>query len=331
MSVGSFTRALLKRTMRHYVNETPHDYRDSYGGLGSHHHLVWTASPEGEVIPVDTAWEDFTGAPQSEWADLVHPDELEEVKTLWQLSLDTGKDFDHLHRLRHKDGTYYWMHARGFPFRDGKGRIIYWYGTTELAHERVMAQMERDTLYSEVDHRSKNLLQVVRGLVRLADRSGSIDHFVDTLDDRLTSLSSAYTLLADSHWQSADVYELLERELAAFKHQVAIRGPNTVKLLHKHTQPFAMTIHELATNAVKYGALSTPKGKLDVALACTGSTLHVRWTELGGPPATAPNHSGFGTRLIDRQSAYLKVARQWLDEGLIVDIECTDAVCRTAA
>jgi PAS domain S-box-containing protein len=321
----------MKRSMRSYINETPNDYRDSYGGLHTHQHLVWTASPEGEIIPVDNSWEEFTGLPQAEWQSLVHPEEHEEFATKWSDCLRSGEDFSHIHRLKHKDGEYFWMHARGFPFRDSKGRIIYWYGTTENVHGRIMSQMERDTIYAEVDHRSKNLLQVVRGLVRLAPRDGSIENFVDTLDERLTSLSSAYSLLAESHWQTVEMHDLLERELAPFRDRVSVSGPQNVKILHSYIQPLSMVIHELATNAVKYGGLSVPEGRLTIEMNCNEMDLHVRWIESGGPVATAPNRSGFGTKLIERSKSYVRVEYHWLDTGLIIDLHCSGAVGQTAS
>jgi PAS domain S-box-containing protein len=203
------------------------------------------------------------------------------------------------------------------------------------------AAEERQTLLSrEVDHRAKNALAVVQAALRLTS-APDLPGYVRAIEGRVAALARAQTLLADDRWAGADLHTLLRGELAAFVEgdtpRVELRGP-PVALPAGAAQPFAMAVHELATNAVKYGALSTPPGRVTVRWDLDGApdaTLRLRWSETGGPPVRGePSRSGFGTRLLKGTVGHQLggvVSKSWQASGLVCDIVLPLGRARTAA
>lgn len=190
------------------------------------------------------------------------------------------------------------------------------------------ASEERQALLArEVDHRAKNALAVVQSMVRLT-RAADLPSFVRAVEGRIAALARAQTLLAEESWDGADLHALLTGELTAFlgERRAELDGPPVV-LPPGTTQPIAMTIHELATNATKHGALSRPEGRVaigwDVA-AGAPATLRLRWVESGGPPVLGPpQRHGFGTRVVDstiHSQLGGAVTLDWRPEGLVCDI-----------
>jgi two-component sensor histidine kinase len=156
--------------------------------------------------------------------------------------------------------------------------------------------------------------------------------FVRAIEGRLKALARAQTLMADDHWAGGDLRSLLRGELAAFLDgagsgpRVALQGPR-IALPARAVQPFSMAIHELATNAIKYGALSMPGGRLAIdwhAESTAGGLLRLRWVETGGPMLSpAPMVQGFGSRVLNgtlRDQLGGKVGMIWAPSGLVCEI-----------
>ncbi|OYW09051.1 MAG: hypothetical protein B7Z53_03695, partial [Rhodospirillales bacterium 12-71-4] len=185
---------------------------------------------------------------------------------------------------------------------------------------------ERQTLLArEVDHRAKNVLAVVQAALRLT-RATDIGSFTRTLEGRVAALARAQTLLAKDSWVGADLETMLRGELAAFlgeepalQARAWLEGP-AIALPAEATQPLTMLVHELATNAVKHGALSVEAGHLAVRWWLSDQRLVLTWTESGGPPLAAPpSRVGFGTRVLDataRRQLGGTIALDWRPEGL---------------
>ena len=175
------------------------------------------------------------------------------------------------------------------------------YVLAALFAERRRAEAHRDMLIAELDHRVKNVLARVTAVVmHTRQRGGTMDEFVEALDGRLQSMAAAHALLSKSRWCGVGLTELIRRQLAPYatKANTTIRGPD-IMLTSAQTQAIAMVIHELVTNAAKYGALSSPDGRVSVSWDRTGAdVLTIIWRELGGPPIAAPAQSGYGSRLI---------------------------------
>jgi PAS domain S-box-containing protein len=212
-----------------------------------------------------------------------------------------------------------------YPVKDDVGAVAavgIW--VVEIS-ERKAAEQREHLLAREVDHRSKNLLAVVQSVVQLS-RATSVDELKEGLTGRIQALARAHSLLADARWEGVDLAQLVEEELAPFvgtdSGRLNYSGP-PVMLRPASAQSLALVLHELTTNAAKYGALSAARGTLSLRweLAESGGSenLVLHWVESGGTNVQAPSESGFGSRLIttsiDRQLRG-KVERDWTAEGL---------------
>jgi two-component sensor histidine kinase len=163
------------------------------------------------------------------------------------------------------------------------------------------ASIERQSILArEVDHRAKNALAIVQSIVRLT-RANDVPGYVAALDGRIAALSRAHGLLSDSRWQGASLGKLIEEEIAPYRthaaDRVILEGPEV--MLHPvSAQTLALALHELATNAAKYGALSDGAGQVRIKWKTEEGALLVHWLEAQGPGVTPPAEEGFGTKLI---------------------------------
>ena len=212
------------------------------------------------------------------------------------------------------DRTWIWGTEVVTPLQDGSGKA---HGFLKILRDRTEQRREeekRQLLLAELNHRVKNTLAIAQSLAFQTARSAATPgEMAETLDVRLEALAAAYDLLTRQTWQGAMLAEVVQATLKPYKHgaeQVRVSGPdlmlrpNTALVLH-------MALHELATNAAKYGALSEPGGALSVAWsfdrppdAAGGSRLELVWTEQGGPKVGPEPQRGFGTRLIEDSVPY---------------------------
>ncbi|MEO0391485.1 MAG: HWE histidine kinase domain-containing protein [Pseudomonadota bacterium] len=172
---------------------------------------------------------------------------------------------------------------------------------SQPAGPSTRSQSQQEVLIAELNHRVRNILTLIRGLVSQADNAAAtVEAFRDVLDDRLEALARAHDQLTETHWTWAPLRHLVDTEVHVAPGRVHISGPD-IELSPTAFTTAALVVHELMTNAVKYGALSVPDGEItfDVkALPDGGARL--RWTERGGPPAAPPHRRGFGTTLIEQ-------------------------------
>jgi two-component sensor histidine kinase len=213
------------------------------------------------------------------------------------------------------------------PIKDGAGRVTHILSASQdvtgEVHERRSEEARR-LLMREVDHRARNALTVVQSFVRLTE-AADLASFRENLSGRVEALARAQTSLAARRWEGADLKELIGAELAAISAtgRYRLEGP-PVTLKPHHVQSMSMAIHELATNAAKYGALSTAAGGVEVSWSRTGQRgLVLSWTERAGPPVVPPRKLGFGARLIAELARQLHgdVRYDWRCEGLRVEID----------
>ena len=178
--------------------------------------------------------------------------------------------------------------------------------------ERKHSAMHQEMLIGELNHRVKNVLATVQAVMRqTARRSDSLDDFTETFTGRLHALAKAHNLLVEKEWIGADVGQIVNDTLAPYRTsdegRVIAKGPR-LSVRPQVGVALMMILHELATNAVKYGALSVPGGKLVVTWHQDGEgqaeRYHVRWNEAGGPKVTLPSRQGFGTKLIERSTTH---------------------------
>jgi two-component sensor histidine kinase len=211
------------------------------------------------------------------------------------------------------------------PIRDAEGRITHIMSSvrdvTAVVKER-QATEARALLIREVDHRARNALTVVQSIVRLTE-AATVGAFKQVVQGRVEALARAQGSLARRKWEGAYLQEVIRAELAALAAPGAfsVEGPPTL-LRPENVQAVSMIVHELATNARKYGALSSPQGRVEVTWRRHDGRLALVWQESGGPAAGAPGRHGFGSRLIGRLARQLqaKVAYDWRPEGLRLEL-----------
>ena len=243
---------------------------------------------------------------------------------------EVALDMDFLHRGA--PAGQRWRRVSGVPVRDENGAVAAALVVIVDVDDAKRAAERQALLTREVDHRAKNMLAVVQAAVRLT-RAEDVASFVRAIDGRVAALARAQTVLAADRWSGADLHALLHGELAAFLDdggggpRAALRGP-ALALPADATQPFSMAIHELATNAVKYGALASPTGRLAVSWRVEGEggeTLRLRWAETGGAmPDSPPSRQGFGSRVLTgtlRRQLHGAVSMRWEATGLVCDID----------
>lgn len=204
--------------------------------------------------------------------------------------------------------------------RDPEGRIVGASGSVLEITDRLEAESRERMLAREVDHRARNVLAVVTSLVRVSAAEAGDDTaaLVEALEGRIGAMARVHTVLADSRWTAADLGTLAAAETAAYGSQVRLDGP-VVALAPSAAQPLTLILHELATNAAKYGALSAPAGSLDLTWQREAEAVRLDWVERGGPPlAGPPPRRGFGTQLVEANLAPLdgRLDREWAREGL---------------
>ncbi|HYH18924.1 MAG TPA: HWE histidine kinase domain-containing protein [Azospirillum sp.] len=246
--------------------------------------------------------------------DAVHPDDRASVEEGVRRALDPAGSgvFDMEYRVVGLgDGAERWVAATGRAVF-AQGRAVRFIGTAlDVTARRQAAALQR-LLLNELDHRVKNTLSTVQSIARQTLRhAASVEESRDAFDARLSALSKTHNLLTRTRWRGSDLRELLEAELAPYgigeDARIRLSGP-PVQLDAKTTVALGLAVHELATNAAKYGALSPPGGRVAVVWSVGagdgGPTLAVDWTESGGPPVPPPRRRGFGSRLIERGLAY---------------------------
>ncbi len=206
----------------------------------------------------------------------------------------------------HKDGSFYPIAFTASPIRDEDAQSV---GTIievrDISSEKA-AKERQALLIGELHHRVKNTLATVQSVMTFTLRtSDSMEAFQQGMTGRLASLARSHTLLTDNEWDGADLEQIIRAELEPYDDGKRLTLDGTIFHLPVSVAvPFAMAVHELTTNAVKYGALSVPNGRLSVGWTTepteSGTRLHLEWTESDGPPVTPPTRRGFGSTLLER-------------------------------
>ncbi|MGV7030085.1 HWE histidine kinase domain-containing protein [Methylobacterium symbioticum] len=276
--------------------------------------LVWRALPGGDWIWASGQWAAYTGQTGGQfegqgWLAAVHPDDRARTALAWQ-GAEAGGRLEVEHRLRSAaDGTYRWFECRALPVRDAGGRVTEWCGTATDIHDMKSLQEQQIQMLFELQHRVRNTLAAVRVIARRsAETSDSVETYAMHLDGRLDALSRVQSAVIRNPSAGISLAMLAADELDACcaneDRQVRIAGP-LVLLRARAAERMGLALHELATNALKFGALAQPAGRIDVAWRLEqidgAEHLVLDWTESGVPLAVRPpRRSGFGMDVLER-------------------------------
>lgn len=234
---------------------------------------------------------------------VLHPDDHDSTLSSIYVALDATGRYEHEDRfVRPSDGSVRWVSSTGVLIRDrpdDPGRVI---GVIQDITARKIDEEQRETLVAELDHRVKNVLAAVHSLAaQSARKATSLEGFLKTFAGRLKSMASAHQLLTATRWRGAGMLNIATAELGGIAPgQTRWEGPDLL-LAPRGANAMSLALHELATNAVKFGALSVEAGRVDVRWRSTSDGgLELRWTESGGPPVSPPIRRGFGATLLEK-------------------------------
>ncbi|MEX2642529.1 MAG: PAS domain S-box protein, partial [Acetobacterales bacterium] len=291
--------------------------------------LVWRAAHDGNWTWSSPQWSRATGlSPEKSlrhgWQEALHPEDRDAARASWA-SADPMQPLDMETRLfSAAEGRYRWFRTRATPVRDEEGRLVEWLGTSTDVDDLRRLQDEQHVLVAELQHRTRNLIAVVQSIAHQTVRkSADIQDFEHRFIDRLSALARAQGLLSRSDQEPVALTDLVRLELDALgvtgmDAQVSVEGPD-VTLPNRVVQTLSLAMHELATNARKYGALSDGKGRLTVRWnRPRASRVLIEWREDGiRPPEQREGQpaGGYGRELIERALPYSLDARTSFDLG----------------
>jgi PAS domain S-box-containing protein len=281
---------------------------------------VWTWDQPTGLITADDAYRTMYGFAADEaldyatWEARLHPDDREPLKRQVEECLNAGSQWLEEFRIVHPKLGTRWLAGLGRVFRDAEGQVSGMTGINidvtarkmaeEAAREtEAQAQKTQRLLMDELNHRVKNTLVTVQAMAEQTLRkSRDPAHFVESLRGRLQALSRAHDLLMRRTWMEVDLASLIREQLVVGPGQdgaINCSGPE-MQLKPREAIHLGLVLHELGTNARKYGSLKVPEGRLSVTWRREGNFVEINWAESGGPRVDPPSRRGFGTLLIER-------------------------------
>ncbi len=270
----------------------------------------WQYDPRRQVLTGDTRFKEIFGVttdemPIDDLKELVHSDDAERFWADREASLDPAdpQHSPHEYRVQRRDGKVRWVEVCWFAYFDGDRRergtasVV---GTVHDITERKGREERERLLMSEINHRAKNLLSVVDAIAHQTATRTPAD-FIERFSERIQSLSANQDLLIRNAWRGVEIEDLVRAQLAPFADlmgsRIVVGGPKP-RLNAASAQAIGLALHELATNAGKYGALSTDAGRVDIGWGTDAGTFRTSWTEREGRPVSAPKQRGFGTTVM---------------------------------
>ena len=291
--------------------------------------LVFRGKTDGSRTWGSPQWSVFTGLVFEDsldfrWLDAVHPDDRDRTRQAWAEAATSGQYYCEHRFRRAADGEYRWHQTRAVPLGEPATPETEWVGTSTDIHTLRRLQDRQKVILAELQHRTRNLLAVVQSIARQTVRSSaSLGEFKEEYERRLRALGRVQGLLARNDHHSIELRELVDMELHAHgvgdtSGRISVQGPPVV-LSASAAQVLALAFHELATNAVKYGALRQPAGKLSVTWQADDAgdeqIARIEWREAGIEIHEGPKRKGYGSELIERALPYQLGARTRLELG----------------
>jgi len=329
---GGFAKITRDRTEQHRADQRLRENEQRFRLLAtSIPQLVFLTRPDGSRTWPSPQWIAFTGVNFDQslgfgWLEAVHPDDREATRSAWLQAQKKGEYYIE-HRVRRQDGDYLWHQTRAKPLEGENAAASDWVGTMTDIDDLRGLQNRQHVLMAELQHRTRNLLSVVQSIANQTLRSSpSLETFGAQFGSRLRALSRVQSLLARVEDQVIDLHALVTAELAAHSedgaasNKIKVAGPS-VALPPTAAQTLGLALHELATNAVKYGALAQPTGKLEVTWELRADnptpTVALEWRESGVsiPPTGPAKRKGYGSELIESALPYQLSAKTKLEFG----------------
>jgi PAS domain S-box-containing protein len=293
-------------------------------------------APDGRWLRVNAALCRILGFQAEElvaksYQDVTHPDDLEaDLSQIEQMHDGKAASYGIDKRFLRKDGAAVWCRRTLSCVRNSDGAIDYFVIVVEDITERKAHEEQVHMLMREVTHRAKNMLSLVHAIARQTAARAPED-FIARFTERIQALAANQDLLVRNEWRGVDVGELVRAQLAHFADlvgsRIVVHGPN-LRLNAAAAQAIGLALHELATNAGKYGALSTDGGRVDVQWRAESGHFTMCWTERNGPPVTLPQRQGFGSTVMTslaERSVGGKVHLDYAPAGLMWRLTCRAA------
>jgi len=278
--------------------------------------LIYAKDRDGSLLlanpatlaTIGKAWPAVAGRTVADWC--AEPGEAAAIQANDRAVIESGHSMRFEELFTSPAGRRIYLSTKA-PLRNESGEIAGIVGvSTDITHRKA-AEDHRDFLMRELSHRSKNLLAVTQSIARQSARSSpEIGEFQERFSDRLTALARLHDLLINEDWAGAPLADLVAAQLAPFAEagRFEVSGP-TVLLSPAAAQTISLALHELATNAAKYGALSVPSGKVKVRWNVSGPddarVFCMSWSETGGPVVKPPTRKGFGSIVLERMGRQL--------------------------
>jgi PAS domain S-box-containing protein len=293
-------------------------------------------APDGRWLRVNEALCRILGYPADELhatssQDVTHPDDLEaDLSQLAQMRDGKISSYGLDKRYLRKDRVAVWCRRTLSCVRDSQGAIDYFVIVVEDITERKAHEEQVQMLMREVTHRAKNMLSLVHAIARQT-AARAPEQFIERFTERIQALAANQDLLVRNEWRGVDVEDLTRAQLAHFADlvgtRIILRGPK-LRLNAAAAQAIGLALHELATNAGKYGALSTGDGRVDVRWRAEGAYFTMCWTERNGPPVSPPQRQGFGSTVMTSMAERTvdgKVHLDYAPAGLTWRLTCRRA------
>jgi PAS domain S-box-containing protein len=296
--------------------------------------LIWMTDEKGKVTFANMHFDYLLGVPNAEmlgggWKQAIDPEDLERFQSVLRRAFETGGPFRTTARILGRDGASRWVRFEGVPRLSDSGAFLGYTGCGIDVTDVIRAEEHQTLLIHELNHRVKNTLTTVLSIATQTLRNATtLESAREAFESRLLALSRAHDVLTRENWEGANLAEVVDEALEPYRahgeDRLEVGGPD-IRLPPRTALALAMALQELATNAVKYGALSTPEGRIRVAWTASrdasGPRLGLSWEESGGPEVEEPTRRGFGSRLIERSLA------QELEGEVTMDFRRSGLVC----
>lgn len=264
-----------------------------------------------------------TEEPSIAWMDeYLLPEDRPEAQAAIDEAIAQVKPFQYEHRVKRADRSIGWLFSRAIPVLDEQGRITEWFGAATDVTEQRRTNEHLRLVINELNHRVKNTLAMVQAIaLRTFRHASDVRQAQEQFSARLVALSQANDLLTGERWAGASLALAVEQAVRPHQQDGSrfLLAGGDVRISPKTALALALAMHELSTNAVKYGAWSNDQGRVTVSWTATERDLQIEWREEGGPPVLVPTSRGFGSRLIERGLAAElsgKVALHFAPDGL---------------